>query len=509
MEYGIRCSPAQMRKLKSGGAVTLTSSNFDEDAPHRMMVMPATSRRIQTAMRKKKGVRVALKPEEDLVAMTEGGKVSLKGISRGISKGVSKGADVVKRGFNKTIVDSGVGKHIARELIDVGTKYVLPEGLSALSMLAGDPTGMSGQILGDMAGERLDRYAERKGYGVKQRTRKALINQINALKKRLVKAQKLEPVKDYYFTIEAAMKETEEGADMDEVSIGRFTNDGLMEVIENLTNMLQEEGSGLFKTIKKVTGINKKAIVSVAKDVGKTAVRVGAKAAGEAITAYTGNPALGNALERVAVSSADRAIDSKSGKDILRNAGRGAKSQAKMIAVEGIDDYIDKNLSGAERDVAQKALAGKYPSAADLVYDYGNSKIEEMSLGKQQMMGYGVPRRTRGGMRTLSMGGKMGFHRMPDGSMMTNSMMMSGGAISSGFEVADDREVTPATAPSSVIQTGSPFQRYSSPAMSPFISGSPQLVGQGMKPRMGMGHCGGSFLPAGYRSGGSFVPAGV
>jgi hypothetical protein len=438
MDYGIRCSPAQMRKLKSGGAVTLKNSNFDEGAPHRMMVMPATSRRIQTAMRKNKGVRVALKPEEDIVAMTEGGKVSLKSIGKtlkktatDVGKAYKDTGKVIKRGFDREIVDSGVGKQIARELIDVGTKYVLPEGLSALSMMAGDPTGMSGQIIGDMAGERLDRLAARKGYGV-------------------------------------------------------------------------------FKTIKKVTGINKKAIVKTAKDVGKTAVRVGAKAAGEALTAYTGNPAAGMALERVAVSAADRAIDSKSAKDILKNAGRGAKSQAKMIAVEGIDDYIDKNLSGVEKDIAEKALAGKYPSAADLVYDYGNSKIEEMS--SMDMTGMGITRRTRGGMRLMGRGAKL----TPSYDVaMRHIRSVSGGAISSGFEVADSREVT--SAPSTLTQLGSPFQRFASPAMSPFIAGSPQLVGQGMgyggnsmKPKTmgGMVRCGGSFLPAGYR-GGSFVPAGV
>lgn len=436
MDYGISCSPAQMRKLRSGGAVTLKGSNFDDGSAHRMMVMPATSRRIQTAMRKNKGVRIALKPDEDLVAMTEGGKISLKSIGKKLKKATydvgsayKDTGNVIKRGFDKTIVDSGVGKEIARQLIDIGTKYVLPEGLSALSMMAGDPTGMSGQIIGDMAGERLNALAARKGYG-------------------------------------------------------------------------------LFKTIKKVTGVNKKAIVGAAKSVGKTAVRVGAQAAGEALSAYTGNPAAGQAFERIAVSAADRAIDSKSGKDILRNAGRGATSQAKMIAVEGIDDYIDKNLTGAEKAVAEKALAGKYPSASDLIYDYGNSKIEEMG---NEMGGFGIPRRTRGGLRM----GRGAAHLTSGYDTAMRSIRM-GGAIPAGFSVADDRTVLSMSAPSGdVIQTGSPYQRYSSPAMSPFIAGSPQLVGQGMgyggnsmKPRMGMGYYGGSFLPAGTR-GGSFIPAGI
>ena len=431
MDYGISCSPAQMRKLRSGGAVTLKGSNFDDGSAHRMMVMPATSRRIQTAMRKNKGVRIALKPEEDLVAMTEGGKVSLKSIGKKLKKATydvgsayKDTGNVIKRGFDKTIVDSGVGKEIARQLIDVGTKYVLPEGLSALSMMAGDPTGMSGQIIGDMAGERLNALAARKGYG-------------------------------------------------------------------------------LFKTIKKVTGVNKKAIVGAAKSVGKTAVRVGAQAAGEALSAYTGNPAAGQAFERIAVSAADRAIDSKNAKDILKNAGRGASSQAKLVATEAVDDYIDKNLTGAEKAVAEKALAGKYPSASDLIYDYGNSKIEEMG---NEMGGFGIPRRTRGGLRM----GRGAAHLTSGYDTAMRSIRM-GGAIPAGFSVADDRTVSSMSAPAGdVIQTGSPYQRYSSPAMSPFIAGSPQLVGQGMgyggnsmKPRSG-----GSFLPAGTR-GGSFIPAGI
>jgi hypothetical protein len=50
-------------------------------------------------------------------------------------------------------------------------------------------------------------------------------------------------------------------------------------------------------------------------------------------------------------------------------------------------------------------LAGKYPSAKDLIYDYGNSKVEDMGFSTEMMAvpgaftGYGIPRRTRGGLR--------------------------------------------------------------------------------------------------------------
>jgi len=404
MEYGIDISPAQMRKLKCGGAITLKSKHFVDDAIHRIKVMPNTSRRIQTAMKKNKGVRIALKPEEDIVAMTEGGAISLKKLGKTISKGAKKTTDIIKRGFDKEIVDSGVGKEIAKQLIDTGANFILPTALSAASMMAGDPTGKSGELIGNIAGSQIDKYAERKGYGVFKTARKLGLNKV---------------------------------------------------------------------------GINKKSVTKVAKEVGKVAVRQGAQVVGEAISAYTGNPAAGMAFERIAVAGADAAIDSGSAKKALK----ASKKQARMVAAEAVDDIIDKNLSGVERDVAQKALAGKYPSASDLIYDYSNSKIEEMS---QPMVGYGFVRKVDVRSKKVSLKKKL----------------VLGGSISdkSGFRVADDRAITPAEPPSNIIQLGSPYQRINSAAMSPFISASPQLAG--FKPIKG-----GSIYAAGKR-GGSFIPSG-
>jgi hypothetical protein len=442
MEFGVSCSPAQMRKLKSGGAVTLNRTHFMEGSPHRIMVMPNTGRRIMTAMKKNKGVRIALKPEEDIVAMTEGGKISLKSIGKSfkkafdpkgkttkafkdVGKEIVKTGDVVKRGFQKEVIDSGLGKKIAKELIDVGTEIVLPAATGAASMALGDPTGISGAVVGKYAGDYLQKEASKAGYGM--------------------------------------------------------------------------AGKGLFKTLNKMglnkIGINKKSVTKFAKDAGKVAVRAGAMAAGTAITAYTGNPVAGMAFERIAVGAADRAIDSKSSKDILKNAGRGAKKTAKMIAVEAVDNYIDENLTGAEKAVAEKALAGRYPSAADLVYDYSNSKIEEQ---QSAFGGYGIPRRTRGGLRM----GRGMAHLTPAYAVAMRSAT-TGAGMSAGFPVNDGRMVTPSSAPSDVIQTGSPFQRINSAAMSPFIPASPQLANQ---PIMGGRVRGGSFYPAG-RTGGSFLPA--
>ena len=466
----IEVSAAQLRKLVSGGAITLQPHQFVDMSPHSMMVMPNTARRIATAIKKSKGVRVALKPEEDIVAM-EGGSI-LGSIKKGfdkagkdIKKGVSKGATVVKKGFNKTIVDSGVGKEIAKNLIDVGANYVLPAvGGVAGEMLGGPLGGIAGATAAGYAGKYIDSAADKAGYG------------IQGLKKSIRK-----------------------GARRVGVPVGaRLAYDDL-------------EGEGLFQALHKIgahkIGITKKSVTKAAKETGKVAVRVGAKAAGEAVSAYTGNPAAGMAFEKIAVGAADRAIDSKNAKSILKNAGKGALKEGKMIGVEMVDDYIDKNLTGAERKVAQNALAGRYPDAKSLVYDYSNSKIEELNP-PNPFGGYGLPRRTRSGLRMgnglahLTPAFDVAMRSATTGAglgRMSGAMMRRGGMMGCGFRVADDRTITPAEAPSAVIQTGSPFQRIQSPAMSPYIASSPQLANI---------RIGGSFYPAGM-SGGSFDPAGT
>ena len=71
----------------------------------------------------------------------------------------------VERVFKKNIIDSGVGKEIAKELIKVGTQYALPAATTALSVMAGDETGQTGRIVGNIAGKRLQGLANRSGYG--------------------------------------------------------------------------------------------------------------------------------------------------------------------------------------------------------------------------------------------------------------------------------------------------------------------------------------------------------
>lgn len=131
-------------------------------------------------------------------------------------------------------------------------------------------------------------------------------------------------------------------------------------------------GKGLFKSLHKagIKGV-KKPLISAA----KTAAKVGAQAAGQAVSMYTGNPALGQKFAQMADIVAENAIDGHLKKG-LKQAGSMGLKEAKRFAVEAIDDVIDSRLSGNQKRLAQNLLAGRYPSASDLVYD-----VSEMYTG--------------------------------------------------------------------------------------------------------------------------------
>jgi hypothetical protein len=433
VEHGISVSKGQMSKLRKGGAINVKRPNIvsSDDAPIRVRIGRGKSKKMMNALAKDRGFRLAVMPNEDLIGMTEGGKISLKGTVfdrkfkspselrdtfgvtaigkagkkavKGYMGGVEDAIDgtnyvsgVTKRGFDRKLVDSGVGKQIASNLIDVGANILLPAALGGLSMVAGDPTGISGNVVGSIAGKYIDEAAARKGYGV-------------------------------------------------------------------------------YKKLSKV-GISKKMV----KSAGKALLKEAAKAGGEALTAYTGNPAAGMAFEKVATTAGNKAIDSSSVKKTVQSLG----SEGKMLAIELVDDYADEHLSGVEKRTVEKALAGKYPNARELIYDYGNSKLEELNP-PEIYMGRGMVRRTRTGLR---MGGRMGCGGAPISRKM----------VGMGMGSMDDM-VLPPQAPTPMIQVGNRQTQMFAAANSPFLAGSPLLA----KPIVG-----GSFRPSGGSyTGGSFLPA--
>jgi hypothetical protein len=168
----VRLSTAQIRKLKMGGAIGLKPGNFaDGDAsPHSFAVMPGNLRKIANANRKNKGMRLQLKPGEDLMMMNGG---SILGDIKSAFKKV--GSKIEKVATSKPV--KAVGRKIASTLIKKG----IPVATSALgsaigssaATITGNPelapvAGKIGAKLGSEGGKELSKYVSKKtGYGMR------------------------------------------------------------------------------------------------------------------------------------------------------------------------------------------------------------------------------------------------------------------------------------------------------------------------------------------------------
>jgi hypothetical protein len=130
IETRIKASPAQIKKLMSGGAITMRPDQFHPMGEHMLMIKPNTKRRIETALRKSKGLRIQLKPDEDVMEFNEGGKVSLKKIGKTLKKTFA-GDKAIKtyKEIGKEVLP------IAKGIADAGVK----SGSMALATYLGQP----------------------------------------------------------------------------------------------------------------------------------------------------------------------------------------------------------------------------------------------------------------------------------------------------------------------------------------------------------------------------------
>lgn len=200
----VRLSPAQIRKLKMGGAIGLKPSNFAEGATHSLAVMPQNLRKIASANRKNKGMRLMLKPGEDVIDMMSGGSIlgdiksafkkvgsTAKSIEKKAVSGAKKTFGTVVKGATKAadaVVDvakSKQVKRVGRKIASTLIKRGIPVATSALgsalgataATLSGNPelapmAGRLGAVLGREGGMELSKYVSRKtGYGMKGRVR--------------------------------------------------------------------------------------------------------------------------------------------------------------------------------------------------------------------------------------------------------------------------------------------------------------------------------------------------
>jgi len=183
----------------------------------------------------------------------------------------------------------------------------------------------------------------------------------------------------------------------------------------------EKKGSGFFKGLKKTTGIGKAQFISEAKNIGKEVVHRGSSVVGTAITAYTGNPMLGEmvsqSLDKAGTSAIDSIEPSKSKYGIKFRPQEGVsslKEDAMKYAVESIDRRVDR-LPANQKAIAERALAGEYPSASSLIFDVadkyqargrglmkGSAEMKERMARLRSMRGQGVGSKIEKAFKPLS-----------------------------------------------------------------------------------------------------------
>jgi hypothetical protein len=294
-EHSVSLSPAQVSKMRRGLNVSLSPKHFTANGNHIISVHPLTHKRILSAIRRGKGLKISLKPAEDLFKKTTGGKISLKGIGRAITRGFHKAESGLKsfghqaeKGINR------VGKVVAKPMVDALIQGGIPAVLGVTGEVLGGPLGgIAGSVAGSAVANAVQRQANKSGLGVKKRGRPRKV----------------------------------------------------------------VEGEGLYRTLHKL-GISKRKAVNTFKHMGKNALKLGATAVGDALNKYgvpanVSAPLLGS-IEHIG----EKAIDKGTVKS-LKSAGHQSMKEIKKVAKTQALGYLDKQLDKLPpeiREVAENAL---------------------------------------------------------------------------------------------------------------------------------------------------------
>lgn len=301
-----------------------------------------------------------------------------------IKKGVRKASAKTKRGFKKEIVDTGVGKKIASTLVDVGADVLLPAGTSALSMALGDPTGLSGAVVGKVAGDQIQKQAEMRGYGLKG---KALTSQKNKMTEHF-KMMGASPKHAKALT-NKVFREGEAVLDMDEVAItgGKIS-------LKKVKKDLIKDAKQIWREARPILKYAGETAMSMAEPLVESGLKTVAMSYGvdpatadvaSKVFTISAKDKTQKGLNRVSkrkskspqeyVDEASKVVQDKSQKYIEKAERKGRKvieksdmtEEAKQMAlgelekkVQEAKDVVDLNVEKAESQV-QKVLSKKKP----------------------------------------------------------------------------------------------------------------------------------------------------
>jgi hypothetical protein len=424
--HQIHLTPIQAHKLMSGGAVNIPVRQMGSDKGSEVVLFKApNAKKLMSGFKRNKGVRIMMSPDEIEATMMKGSGVNIGKAFKKLGKDIKSGAEKVgdtmssKQAMN---VYKQIGKHAIEQGIPVATALA--------SMALGDPTGMSGAVVGNVASQYASKgYSQKTGAGMSPAdARKEYMKLIRSMR---------------------GMSEAQKA---------------------------QIKGSGFFKTLKKTTGVGKTQFISGAKKIGKNVLSEASQVAGQALTAYTGNPMAGQMLTSTLDKAGGKMIDSiepsKGKLGIKFDPRSGMKSlsnDAKMYAIEAIDREIDK-LPPEYRGVAQDALVGKYPDAKSLIYDVGSRSMDSSSFDVSKL-GLGIRSVKKGRGASQSKAFKQALKNNYGGLALTNAVMDNvsvNEAEKMGARMNANIKPSQIETPSD-YGFMSPYQRMDSPAMNPFV----------------------------------------
>lgn len=363
-------SDKQMKSLLKGKPVQLKYKDLTSATPNIKIGMlgGALTKKIQRAMKEQRGCRCQLSPEE--IESVEGGAMNIK-------KGLKKVGKDIQRGFKKNIVDTGVGKQIAKSLIDVGTDVVLPAALAGLSTYAtGDP--MLGKVAGDVAGSQLNKLAAKYGYGLKGKPLKAIKDKMTTLLKPIAETDK----KAKALTTKI-FKEGEKVLDLPEISItgGKISFKTVTKGLKSAAKQLWREAKPVLKhygeeAISMAAPMIEEGLASVAESYGVDPVS--AKIGAKSLTSYgsaKAKRALDKNLTKQKSQTPQMALDKVS--NIVQDRGDKLIQDVKLKGLESIQKYVPAE----QRDTATQMLLSQTQKAEDDLRS-GVEQTESALLGR-------------------------------------------------------------------------------------------------------------------------------
>jgi len=342
--FPVALTSAQVRKIKSGGAITIKPAMIRDEAKHLIHLAEPSAKKLLKSLKKMKGVRISLDEKSgegfSLNHLVDAGKKALK---------------------------SKEGKMVVKSLLD---------------------TAMEGEGM--------------KKQGEKDREDERLAMEVHNLKKRRGRPKKGGAIgayldKDGEVKVVAKeggniFKSISKGVKKATKSVGDFVE---KDVVKPVSKTAKKASQAVAKEFKKGSTLDKIYRSDTTKAIAKTALQQGGKFAGEALGAYLGGPEgamVGEEIGSALGSAGAKQIGAKRkggvkggfqqfGKDVLKEG----VSRGKALAMGELDKMIDANLTGREAQLAKMAIrgntAGVKKGAISMGKDYAKDYAGEVLGG--------------------------------------------------------------------------------------------------------------------------------